>query len=435
MTTPRPRPSFAPARPPRTPEEHLWDVTLWVLKILAWAVVGLGLMVALGFFVGLAIVPVLGAGTPFALILLLVLAVSLLTAFRRRRTHAVIAYLEQATRLNLPLPAMLRAAEDSEGMHTARALRALRVELESGQSVHDALASAIPGIPPRTVGLVGSAERAGRLPHGLARLSRDALTHFGGRPPGAELYLRWYPPTVILMVGLIVTMVYVFVLPKFFDIYQDFRIELPWETVLLKQTWDYVAWPLAVVVIGATLVYVGRMLATIFVPSTLAHGPLRWLTQRLAWHVPGARGVTRWRGYADTCYVMADALEAGHPLDWALAEASRSGTNVVLADQLAVWGDHARAGEPAAEGARKAGMPALMVGLLRTAGGADLPDLFRFLARYYDGRFARSTVVLQASLVPAMSLLMGAVVGFIVVALFLPLVRLVNHLSEIIWRM
>jgi type IV pilus assembly protein PilC len=431
------RPRHVPATPPtpRTPEEHLWDVTLWVLKLLAWAVAGLALLGGLGMFVGLAIVPVLGAGTPFALILLLVLAVSMLAALRRRRMHAVVAYLEQATRLNLPLPAMLRAAEESEGMHTARALRALRVELESGRSVHDALGRAMPSIPPRTVGLVGSAERAGRLPHALARLSHDAVTRFGGRPPGAELYLRWYPPTVLLMIGLIVTCVYVFVLPKFFDIYQDFAIELPWETVWLKQTWDYVAVPLAVLVIGGTLVYVGRMLASIFVPSTLSHGPLRWLTERLAWHVPGARAVTRWRGYADTCYVMADALEAGHPLDWALAEASRSGANVVLADQLALWGDHARAGEPAAEGARGAGMPPLMVGLLRTAGGADLPDLFRFLARYYDGRFARSTVVLQASLVPAMSLALGAAVGFIVVALFLPLVRLVNHLSDIIWRM
>ena len=418
----------------RTPGERLLQLGSWALWLFSWAMLGLALTAGLGFVVGALLVPEMGAGAPLVVILLLVLAASMLSALRRRRGHAVLAYLEQATRLNLPIPAMLRAAEHSEGIRTAHTLRRLRAELEAGHSVHDALGEAVRGLPPRTVGLIGSAERSGRLPDALARLAREGVTRFSGGRPGTELFLRWYPPTVILLVGFVVSCVYVFVLPKFFEIFNDFSIELPPLTLLLAHTWEVLSWPLMIVVLLATLLYVGRMLASIFAPSAWAHGPVRWLTDRLAWHVPGVRGVTRWRGYADVCYVLADALQAGHPIDWALAEASRSGVNGVLAEQLAVWGDHARAGEPIAEGAREAGMPFLMTGLLRTAGGADLPDLFRFLARYYDSRFARSTVVLQAALVPAMSLALGALVGFIVLALFLPLIRLADALSQTVSR-
>jgi hypothetical protein len=88
---------------------------------------------------------------------------------------------------------------------------------------------------------------------------------------------------------------------------------------------------------------------------------------------------------------------------------------------------------PAAEGARRAEMPSLLGGLLRTVTGAEIVDVFRFLARYYDSRFARTAIVLHAVMVPAMTIVMGVIVAVVARSLFDPLVALINELSKVTW--
>jgi type II secretory pathway component PulF len=426
---------------------NTFELALWLAKLAAFAVAALvliGLVFATGAFVfspafeshrdaDFGVVAARGVGPVSAWILFLVLVLALLTGIRRRRANAVLAYLEQATALNLPLPAMLRAAERSESSGTARALRRLRLELEGGQSVQGAVAVALPAMPSRTVGLVGAAERSGRLPQALSRLTREGVMRFSGGSPGTELYLRWYPPTIGMVLALVITLVCVFVMPKYEDILRDFHVRMPRSTALLMDTWRVVAWPLTIFVVLASLIYVTRMIAAILAPASVSRGPLRQVLGTVAWYTPGIGGMTRWRALADACHVVADALEAGHPLDRALVEASRTGTNAVLAERLADWGDFARAGMPAAEAARRAEMPGLLCGLLRTIAGAEIVDVFRFLARYYDSRFARTAIILHAVMVPAMTIVMGIIVGGVARAMFDPLVALINEISKVTW--
>src|SRR5688572_28358313 len=79
---------------------------LWLLSGLAWVLVGLA---AVGVLNGLLLMagvrgPVGVAGYPGAILILLAVA-ALFRALRRAREVTVLNYLEQATRLNLPLPA------------------------------------------------------------------------------------------------------------------------------------------------------------------------------------------------------------------------------------------------------------------------------------------------------------------------------------------
>jgi type II secretory pathway component PulF len=446
MTSPdRPKPPPLPPSPAaathRAPTPHLpapsespaVETFLWLAMLAGWSGLALVVIAALAVLLYFA-VPVLGVATPFAMILLLVLAAGLFKALRRRRAYAAIAYLEQAARLNLPLPAMLRAAERSEGVGTARAMRRLRVELECGRSVHESLGIALPGLAPRTLGLVGAAERSGRLPQALARLSRESITRFSGSRPQNEFYLRWYPPTLVLVSAMVLGGMGLFVMPKLQEIFSDFKLELPALTTRMFGVLESASLPLLALVGLLTLLISGRTLATVFTPSPLPRGPLRTIGEWIAWHVPGMAGVTRWRALADACHVLADAVEAGHSLERALSEACEARINVVLAGRLEFWRQVTLAGAAPADGAAKSEMPPLLVGLLRTTGGADLHDLFRFLGRYYDSRFARSTLLLQAAVVPALSLAMGAIVTVILLGLFLPLISLIDRINGLVWR-
>ena len=71
----------------------------------------------------------------FFLLLLVPLLARALTAVGRRRGASVLAYLEQAVRLNLPLPQMISAAQRSESGRLAARLERLSSNLAAGLGI------------------------------------------------------------------------------------------------------------------------------------------------------------------------------------------------------------------------------------------------------------------------------------------------------------
>jgi type II secretory pathway component PulF len=84
------------------------------------------------------------------------------------------------------------------------------------------------------------------------------------------------------------------------------------------------------------------------------------------------------------------------------------------------------------EAARQAQLPVLMSGLLGTAHAPpDVVAVLRFLARYYAARFSRVVVLLREAAVPVLALGAGGggVVATIALAVFVPIVRLIDTVS------
>jgi type II secretory pathway component PulF len=74
--------------------------------------------------------------------------------------------------------------------------------------------------------------------------------------------------------------------------------------------------------------------------------------------------------------------------------------------------------------------------LLNTAQPADIVNVFRFLARYYDARFSRLAILLNSAVPPALALLFGAIVAAVALAMFLPMIRLIDQVNpgvEVRW--
>jgi type II secretory pathway component PulF len=92
-------------------------------------------------------------------------------------------------------------------------------------------------------------------------------------------------------------------------------------------------------------------------------------------------------------------------------------------------------GIPVAQAAARAGFPRAFVGFMQSAGGEPgsnahtLAAVFEFLGRYYRDRFSRLAIFLTALVQPAITLALGLVVLYITLALFLPLVKLIQSVS------
>jgi type II secretory pathway component PulF len=381
-----------------------------VFEVIFWTLALSFAATALALTGGSTTAGVVAAVSPLPSLLIALLTTQSRVAIRRRRAAVILTYLEQATRLNLPLPRFLMSAAGSESGATRRRLITLRDRLESGRGIGEALRQSVPEVTPRIVGLLTAAERAGRLPQALDRLVRE--NRRTPREPSEQAFFITYPIAMSATLITIISMFMVFVMPKYQMILKDFHAPMPRVTSWLL--WfgyivtDNVMW----LVILLALALIVWFVADLVWPAA----ELRW-TWLTGWF-------TRDRDMADVCRVVADSLDAGLPLDAALRHAGELSISTPLRWQIYRWAGGIERGLPVADAARRARMPKIVSGLVSTAQIAAAREAFVFLARYYASLFRRMQALGRAAAVPAMVFFFAAIVALVALGLFMPIVSL-----------
>src|SRR4051812_19682728 len=117
-----------------------------IIETLFWTLVALVVVVLVMLMFGWGTAPVASYLAALAIIALFPLSVRMVSLTRRRRGDAVITYLEQAVRLNLPLTRMIDAAQRSEEGALALRLAALSRQLHAGRTLAAAIEIAVPEV-------------------------------------------------------------------------------------------------------------------------------------------------------------------------------------------------------------------------------------------------------------------------------------------------
>ena len=321
----------------------------------------------------------------------------------RQRSVIILTYIEQAVRLNLPLTRMLIAAEASEPRWIGGRIRRVRQRLDDGNNISDTIRKALPGVSRRDLALIVAAERVGRVGPELTRVVRHEQTIMG-RNIAERSFLRSYPVAMTAVIVGILSMVMVFVIPKFQQIFKDFRTPLP---------------PLTQAVIRLTSPPYDLDWFTLSIAIAVMLAIVQQLRQRLDWRGP-ARWLTADRDLADICHVVAESMEAGLPQAAAIRSATDLSIGGSMRRRLNLWADGIERGQPTIDAAQSAGMPKLIAGLTTSAEG------FEFLSRYYAGKFSRLMTLFRAAAIPAMVFFFGIIVAIVALSLFLPLVALID---------
>lgn len=421
--------------PPPPPPTRERSVITWLLSEVGWFVVcaagGALCVFAVGFVFGVS----LGFWSVlFALLATVALAIRA-RILRRSRAMLAVNYLEQAVRLNLPIPPMLAAAEAAESGPMRRRLGRLRAEIEAGSPIATSLRRASPGAPPRVIGLITAGERLGRLPQALRRTATMERSILRDRRALQSIMLRWYPLLIPVVVLPVYFLIMIFVMPKFKQLFADFGLKLPGITLWLLNVWYDLAVPLVCIAVLAMAAACARLFADLFPFQRRSMGRVGPL-DRLAWSLPPWRGVVRNRALADACHVIADALDAGQPADRAILDAAEVSPNAVFRTAMLEWARYVSEGVPLDQAAQQARTPPILPGMLRTArDSAGSAEVFAFLSRYYDGRHGKAAALLEGAAIPVMVLVMAAFVLTLALALFLPMVKLMEHLSAGKWVM
>jgi type II secretory pathway component PulF len=340
----------------------------------------------------------------------------------------VLGYLDEAVRIGAPLPEALQAASFSERGRLAHQLGLVRWHLERGATVGAAMRSAAPVLA-GPAGIVEAGERLGRLPRALDRALRRAQDPVAD--DGSDRVFWWfYPGVLTIFIFLVVAGLGVIILPKYEEIFRDFATPLPGVTTALFAARDLVGGWLFLVAAALFWVILAVMILTAVYRRGGPFAPIDYLRDTALWRLPMASRQERDRGLADVCHLLAEGCEAGAPVITTLTEATQIDMNLHLRRRIRWWANALMDGAEMRDAVRRAGLPAIMAGLLGAARGAmGTVRTARFLGDYFDARFNRGVTLIRGAVGPAIVVALGLLVAWIAVAMIVPLATLIDGLA------
>lgn len=336
-------------------------------------------------------------------------------------TREVGRHISEIVSAGLPLEGGLAAiAEEFPRGRVRRELRAIVRDLEAGNDLESVLAAR------RTPGYLPALVRAG------ARSGRtgEILENFiAGTQVVSDLQQTFwmalaYPLILLgalLSVGLFLLLV---VVPQFGEIFSGWGISLPLLTQALLTTSEFVVehgiWVLAICA-GA--------IAAITALLRLVLGQVA--TRRFICTIPLFGFLLRWSALARFSPVLSLLIEGRLPLDEALILAGDASGDAAIREDCRKLAASVRSGKTLEEAASET--KRFPASFIRAMSGErhheGFPDVLRSMADIYAGR-ARALVALLVAVMPGLIVLfVGLSVGLVVIALFMPLIELLNKLS------
>ena len=321
------------------------------------------------------------------------------------------------------LRALYVLEEQTESTYLTETIVAVRKDVEAGLSLSDAMARHPKVFNPLFVAMTQAGETGGVLEDSLVRvadqLQKDAALR--RQVKSAMIY-----PTLVAVFAIGVMMALVaFLVPVFEGVFKEFGGKLPALTqvsvAMSKVVTGY--WWLMFLVTGAVIVAFTKWKKTTWGRKQWDHFRLRvpmkigTIVQQVA--------VARWSR------TLASLTHAGVPLLQALEITGRTGGNAAVQESMdGVIASVKRGGTIAAPLALAPIFPSMvthMVGVGEETGALD--EMLDRIAEFYEEQVEAAVKSLMSILEPILIIVIGGMVGFIVISMYLPLFEVYNHIE------
>lgn len=293
-------------------------------------------------------------------------------------------------------------------------IRNMMAEVEDRLRAGDTLSNcfdAHPNIFPEYYrGILRSAELTGQLDTVLEQLAKYMERDEEARRKVKSAMI--YPSIIAGMSMVTVTVLSVFVLPKFKVFFDGLNAQLPLPTRMLLATTDFLGqwWP-------ALLIAVLTMALTLFIAVHTPTG--RYARDRLLLAMPVVGDTVQYALVERFCRILSSMVAAGVPLHQALEVSIESLHNMVFSRALANVADAMLEGEGLATPlVRTRLFPPTAAQMMRVGEDTGTLDTqLNVTARYYEGELDYKIKKLTSLIEPVVIIAMGLVVGFVAVAL------------------
>ncbi len=324
----------------------------------------------------------------------------------------------------LPIVRSLRILEQQQKPGPMRlAIRMVAEDVEEGIPLSEAMARHPKAFNRLFCNMIRAGELGGVLDLVLQRLAEfmERSQALKRRVVGAMLY----PAAVITFSVGIVMAIMIVVIPKFKDIFEEMDQELPAITQALITISGWLKFPGFLVVLGAPF-------ALAMIIKLLKMSPQgRYGVDSVFMNIPIFGQIIRKTAVARFSRTMGTLLGAGVPILEALNITRETAGNEVFSQAMIKVHDGIREGESFAEPLRQAKivepMVVNMIDVGEETGKQD--QMLDKIADVYDEEVQTLVDSMVSLLEPVMVIVLGLIVGFIVISLFMPMIGILNTLN------
>ncbi|MCK4249806.1 type II secretion system F family protein [candidate division WOR-3 bacterium] len=331
-----------------------------------------------------------------------------------------------STMLNAGLP-LLSCLEilgkQTESVGLRRVLAEVRGDVEGGLSLADALRRQPKVFDNLYVNMVESGETGGALDVILVRLANylektEALMR---KIKGAMIY----PAIISLVAVAAISLMLLFVIPIFAQMFEGVGAELPAMTKFVMFLSNVLKiWAVPGLIIAVALFTIIR----------------RWhktdsgvrVMDPLLLKVPVFGDLMKKQAIARFSRTLSTLLSSGVPIIDALEITARSAGNWVVEDAILKARTSIKGGENIADPLSKTAvfppMVTQMIAIGEASGGLD--EMLSKVADFYDSEVDQAVENLTNALEPLIMVVLGGIVGFMVVAMYLPIFQLAGTITE-----
>lgn len=242
-----------------------------------------------------------------------------------------------------------------------------------------------------------------------------------------------YPIVVVIIAALILTFIMIFIIPKFQEIFADFGVALPMLTVWLTNSSSWVAGINPGQKIGGwVFLLIAPFVTVIFFKLIRKSGPGRSITDWILVKLPIFGPLVKKSTIARFTRTLGTLISAGVPILEAILITRDTSGNAVFEKALNKVHDSIREGETFADPLRESKTcDAIVVNMIDVGEETgEMDTMLLKIADNYDEEVDVAVGSLLKLIEPLMVVVLGGIVGTIVVAMFLPLVAMINSLQS-----
>ena len=337
------------------------------------------------------------------------------------KTKELVIFVRQfATMINAGLP-LVQCLEilgiQQENAEFKRILITIRQDVEGGSTFADALKKHPQVFDVLFVNLVAAGELGGVLDVILNRLAlhMEKAEAIKGKVKSAMVY----PIIVVCVAVIVVAVLMIFVIPTFSEMFLSFGGTLPAPTLIVIGMSNFFRgywWVMACIIVGflAAFKYASK------VPK------IRYQMDRIILKLPLFGPLLRKVAVAKFSRTLSTMISSGVPIMDGLEITSKSSGNMVIEEGIKNVRQAISEGKPMAEPLEATGLFPGMVVQMVSVGEATgaLDNMLSKIADFYDEEVDAAVSALTASLEPLLMVFLGGTIGFLVVAMYLPIFKM-----------
>lgn len=321
------------------------------------------------------------------------------------------------------IEALKMLAEQTENRTFQKALSETVTAVEQGETLGNAMRQNPKVFPEILINLVNAGEASGSMDRAFARMA----THFekSARTKALIKKAMIYPVVLIIVAVAVVIIMSVAVFPKFADMFADMGTELPGITKAVMALSDFLMhrWYVLIAVVAAVILAV-----RLFASTNLG----KHAFGRLFIKMPLFGRMNVKNASAMFARTLSTLVSSGMSLSESLTITARSMSNVLFRDALEEAKLEVEQGVSLSKAVRGCGLFPPMVCHMLSIGEetGNIEEMLTKVAEYYEEEVEIQTQSLSAAMEPMIIVVMGGIVAFLVLAMYMPMIQMYSDMGN-----